>query len=208
MADQHTITAPAPAEITTTVQQPTPHNVETASFSVKDVSIVLAIVVALTIIVGFFLNNARIKRKEDQEDARVRTQSLMDAIKTSHDDSARDVRELSDKVKDGRTVLEKDMETLRSKIDHEARNRSASDQAASHLIEKASGELRELDRRMTTQEEKSRNQDHALNELKAILREKIDETKELIKSQGETSTAQFKELSNSIREARDSKFKA
>jgi hypothetical protein len=201
MTEPKVITAPVPAEVVTTVQQPSmPHNVETASFSVKDVSIVLAIVVALTIIVGFFLNNARTKRKEDQEDARIRTQTLMDAIKSSHDDSARDVRELSDKVKDGRTVLEKDMETLRSKIDHEARNRTASDQAATHLIEKASSELRELDRRMTTQEEKSRNQDHALNELKAILREKIDETKDAIKDSASNTDKKLTMIEATIRE--------
>lgn len=210
MADNtHVVTTSSPGQLVTTV--PTPqavHAIEDTTFRIKDIQVILAIVVALCIIAGYILNRSSTKRKEDRDDASDRMVKIMDAIKISHDDAARDVRELTDKVKDGRTVMEKDIQALASKIDHERKNRETANNATVHLMEKTTTEIRDLDRRMTTQEEKSRAQDATIGKLEALIREKIDETKDLIKSQGDTHTAQFKELAVSIREARDAKFKA
>ncbi len=196
----HKVTTPAPAQVTTTVQ-PVPHiDFKDSLFSANDIYFLLAVCVALTIVAGFFLNRASAKRKEDREDAAERTTKIMEAIKASHDDAARDVRELSDKVKEGRTVLEKDIESIRSNMRHDKANAGTIVEGLKSMIDRSALDVRDLHTRMTTQEEKSRNQDHALNELKQILREKIDETKEAIKSSGEATDKKLTMIETTIRE--------
>lgn len=190
-----------------TVQQPTHVAVKDSTWTLNDAYFIAIFAVAIVVVLGFFMNNQRVKRKEDQEDAQTRTKLIMDEIKNSHNDSARDVRELSDKVKDGRTVLEKDIEAIRAVVRHDIGNVKTSIQAVQHYGEKNADEIMKLRDRMTAQETDSKHQNAALDKLEVTVREKIDEMKDLIKAQGETTTTQFKELSNSIREARDARFK-
>jgi len=196
---------PLPA-YTTTVQAH-PATIEASSISVKDISVVLAICVALTIIVGFFFNRASIKRKEDRDDALARTQQIMDALKISSDNAARDTRELSDKVKDGRTVLEKDLDQVRSVMRHDIANVKTQMQSLEHFGDKNADEIVKLRDRMTAAETNSKHQTDALNKLETTVSKSHTEMKELIKSQGDASTKQFEQLAVSLREARDAKLK-
>ncbi len=200
---------PTTVETTATVATATPthSSIVDTGISLRDVSIVIAIIVGIVAVLTFLGNKAASKRREDQEDAKNRTQQIMDEIKISHNDSARDVRELSDKVKDGRTVLEKDIEAIKSVTRHDIAGVKTQIQAAQHFNEKNAEEITKLRDRMTAQETDSKHQNAALDKLEVTVREKIDEMKDLIKAQGETTTTQFKELSNSIREARDARFK-
>lgn len=213
----HKVTAPAPAQVTTTIQ-PIRTELKDSLFSAADIYFVLAVCVALTIVVGFFLNRSSTKRKEDRElsdkrrteekeDAAERTQKLMDAIQSSKENAARDVRELSEKVRDGKTVLDKEIEQIRSVVRHDIAAVKTQIQSVNHFGEKSADEIIKLRDRMTAQETNSKHQTDALNKLEVTVREKIEEMKDLIKSQGETSTAQFRELSASLREARDSRIK-
>ena len=218
--EDNTITHDAPALVTTTVQpsHSQPASIEESTFRIKDIQVLLGLVVAFVLIATFFINRAASKRTEDRieaekrskadrEDATERTQKIMDSIQAGRGDASRDVRELTDKVKDGRTVMEKDIQALGSKIDHERKNREAASAASAHLLEKLDGEMRRIDHRMTTQEEKSRAQDATIGKLESLIREKIDEVKEVVKAQGALHTSQFSELAASLREARDAKFK-
>lgn len=215
MAEQ-SLSTPAPAQVVTTVQ-PANHPLADRSFTFSDIQLLLGFLVAVAVIGGFVLaimgrvsakrkddqERAAIKRAEDQKDAKERTTLIMDSISKSHSDSARDVRELTEKVKDGRTVLEKDIEQIRSIVRHDISSVKTLVQGVQHFGEKNAEEISKLRDRMTAQETDSKHQNDALNKLESTVREKIDEMKVLIKSQGETTTAQFKELATSIREARE-----
>jgi hypothetical protein len=206
--------APTTVETTATVATAAPtHSIVDTGISLRDVSIVIAIIVGIIAVLTFVGNKSATKRredqersaakrKEDQEDAAARTKQIMDSIDKSHGDSARDIRELTDKVKDGRTVLEKDIEAIKSVTRHDIAGVKTQIQASQHSHEKNAEEITKLRDRMTTQETNSKHQTDALNKLEITFGKKFEEMKDLIKSQGETSTAQFKELAISIREAR------
>jgi predicted nucleic acid-binding Zn-ribbon protein len=208
----------APLPTQTATVQPAHTPLKESIFTGSDVYFVLAFLVALCVIAAFIMNTARnrrtdqekaaeAKRKEDQEDAAARTKQIMDSIDKSHGDSARDIRELTDKVKDGRTVLEKDIEAIKSVTRHDIAGVKTQIQSIQNQIDKSTDENTKLRDRMTTQETNSKHQTDALNKLEITFGKKFEEMKDLIKQQGETSTAQFKELSASLREARDVKLK-
>jgi hypothetical protein len=180
------------------------HSITETGISIKEFGAVAALIICAIAVLTYFKN----KRREDQDDAARRTAMIMDEIKKSQSTSEKDVRLLSEKVVEGKTILEKEIERIGSVTRHDIKNLDTKIASVNHFNDKNTDEITKLRDRMTAQETNSKHQNDALNKLEVTVREKIDEMKDLIKLQGETSTTQFRELAASIREARDVKIKA
>ena len=176
-----------------------------ALWSLADAYGVVLFVLAFVLIAGVFWTKNASNRSVAKEEARERADAIMAAIVASADVASRDTRELFDKVKEGRAAIEKDLEGVRSTHRHEVANTDTKFSALHNITTRAGDDIRALRDRVTVQETEVKHQTVALDKLESTVREKIDEVRDLIKSQGENTRLQFTELANSIREARDVK---
>jgi uncharacterized coiled-coil protein SlyX len=195
-----------------------PHGLKETSLYFGDIYFLLAVAGAIAGLWWIWRNNARMKRKEDQESADSRAAVLKDEIQRSRSDSLKEIHTITDGFKEVRSAFEKELEAIRTNHRHDKNNNEQQHIAIKLLIDRNSDAVAGLHTRLVTQETKTGHQEDAINKLEALVREQGKETKDLIKESRDiakgqfdeirdTSSKQFEELARSIREARETKFK-
>ena len=174
----------------------------TALWSMADAYGVVLFFLAFMLMAVVNCNESASNRSVAKEEARERADAIMAAIVASADVFSRDTRELFDKVKEGRAAVEKDLESVRATHRHEVANIDTKFSSIHNFTTRNGDDIRALGDRVTVQETEVKHQNDALNKLEATVREKIDEVRDLIKSQGENTRTQFTDLANSIRDAK------
>lgn len=201
MAEAATTNTTAPAVVTTTVQQPhVQQALSDKSFTGSDVMWILGFVAVCITIIGAVYKMVEGMRARNERDAANRSASIMEAIREGKDSTNDHMRTLEEKLKDRDSALEKDLEQLRIDKEHYRNNIKQRDIAVDAKFERITGEVRELHTRMVTQEEKTRTLDGSIKEIKELIREKMDETKDMIRDRGESTDKKISMLETTIRE--------
>lgn len=201
MAEAATTNATAPAIVTTTVQQP--HTVQALSdksFTGSDVMWILGVIAVVITIIGACYKMVEGMRSRNERDAAGRSASIMEAIREGKDSTNDHMRALEEKLKDRDSALEKDLDQLRIDKEHYRNNIKQRDVAVEAKFDRITLEVRELHTRMVTQEEKTRTLDGSIKEIKELIREKMDETKDMIRDRGESTDKKISMLETTIRE--------
>ncbi len=161
---------------------------------------ILGFVAVVITIIGAVYKMVEGMRARNERDASSRSANIMEAIREGKDSTNEHMRTLEEKLRDRDTALEKDLDQLRIDKEHYRNGIKQRDIAVDTRFDRFNNEVRDLHTRMVTQEEKTRTLDGSIKEIKELIREKMDETKDMIRDRGESTDKKIAMLETTIRE--------
>jgi len=203
-----------PVAVQTTATVGTPHvvqQVQDKSVTGNDVAWLLGLVAVILTIVGTIYKIVDNMKSRNSAESQARTATIMAAITDSKNHQLDHMKTLEDKLTDRDRQLEKDFMELKADKEHYRNNIKQRDIAFDARIEKIYTEQQNLKGELGTLKERVNGHDGLIKEIKELIREKMDETKdairyqgtqfnEALKSQADKEEGHFKELCSSLRE--------
>lgn len=201
---------------------------EKAGFTLADITFLLGLIGAVLVIIGFFRSISEGTRKRNEADANSRTATIKEAIDKSAEDRRIEIANLTEKFRESRDSLEKELVTIKNDFDRmkeksedfrpgkaidDSINHARADYnqkfvAVSHNHEKLVTTVEILREKVIKLETNHEQTSKSITKLEVEIKETRSEINHRFDQMAEQQKQQFDQLCASIREVRETKPRA